>query len=270
MKLLRLFFLLVPSIFLFTACGAVATTAPTQAPATEAPTNAPAPTPISVSTKVPTIGPPPTTTVAAPTEGSSQTLSPEEQMAQIDEILKQTMGASLAYNKPEFMNLGQTTTIELLLNPSLSPEVLSTQITEPGQVTSTNIQITPRMKAQLIANDETAFVIKPIHDNPEQLISESETTRWAWLVTAKKAGTQQLTLIVYRLVEYDGQNYWREVQTYKANINIKVTVFQRIASLDWAWIIGILVSAIAIPAFWRWYDNKNKQKSKKRKTPLKE
>ena len=258
--------LLLPLIvlILLTACGAATTPVSTQAPATEAPTIPPAPTPVSVVTEAPTMAPPPTATVAASTEGSSQTLSPEEQMAQIDDILKKTLGASIAYNKPDSMILDQTTTIELLLNPSLSPEVLSTQITEPGPVTSASIQITPRMKAVLIANDETAFIIKPIHDDPEQLISETETTRWSWLVTAKKSGPQRLTLIVYRLVEFDGQNYWREVKTYKADIDIQVTLFQRIESLDWAWIVGIIVSAIAIPAFWRWYDNRNKKVSKRK------
>ncbi len=261
MKLFRVFLLLAFSIFLLTACGPMST----QAPATEAPTIPSTPTSVPASTKMPTMALPPTATVAAPTAGSSGALSLDEQMAQIDSILKQTIAASIAYNKPESMNLDQTTTIELLLNPTMSPEALGTQVTEPGQVTSASIQITPRMKALLIANDETAFIIKPIHDNPEQLVSDTETTRWSWLVTAKKSGTQRLTLVVYRLVQFDGQDYWREVQTYKADIDIKVTMFQRIAALDWAWIIGILVSAIAIPAFWRWYDNRKKQKSQKEK-----
>lgn len=260
MKLFRVFLLLAFSIFLLTACGPMST----QAPATEAPTIPSTPTSVPASTKMPTMALPPTATAAAPTAGSSGALSLDEQMAQIDSILKQTIAASIAYNKPESMNLDQTTTIELLLNPSMSPEALGTQVTEPGQVSSASIQITPRMKAVLIANDETAFIIKPIHDDPEQLISETETTRWSWLVTAKKSGPQRLTLIVYRLVEFDGQNYWREVKTYKADIDIQVTLLQRIESLDWAWIVGIIVSAIAIPAFWRWYDNRNKKVSKRK------
>ena len=249
-KPIRLFCLLVILIFLLTACAPAATEAPaTEPPATEPP----------VGTEAPVVTEPPAT--EPPATATSVVLSLDEQMAQIDVILKQTLEASIAYNKPESMNLDQTVTIELLLNPSLSPQTLSTQVTEPGQVASASLQITPRMKAMLFANDDTAFVIQSIQDNPEQLISNTDTTRWAWLVTAKKGGTQRLTLVIYRLVEYEGQDYWREVETYKADINIEVTLIQRVKSLDWKW----LASAILIPlvvAAWGWWRNKKKMKKR--------
>ncbi len=158
---------------------------------------------------------------ATPTESSTSvpaatafvnTPSVEDQLAQIDDILRQSISASIAYNKPQSMRLGDTTTIELLLNPSLSPEALSTQVTESGQVTSASVQITPRMKATLLSDDAQAFSIQPEQDNPEQLVSGTETTNWAWLVTAHKSGQQKLTLILYRLVQYQGQDYWREIE----------------------------------------------------------
>ena len=206
---------------------------------------------------------------ATPTESSTSaptataivnTPSVEDQLAQIDDILRQSISASIAYNKPQSMRLGDTTTIELLLNPSLSPEALSTQVTESGQVTSASIQITPRMKATLLSDDAQAFSIQPEQDNPEQLVSGTETTRWAWLVTAHKSGQQRLTLILYRLVQYQGQNYWREIESYQADIDVKVTVAQRLGSLDWEWIVGILATALLIPAFWRWLDQRKKRK----------
>ncbi len=184
----------------------------------------------------------------------------EEQMAQIDAILKQTISASIAYNKPSLMNLEQTATIELLLNPSLDPKALSTQIVESGQVVSASIQITPRMKAVLVASDPTAFIIQEIHDDPEQLISSTDTTRWSWLVTAKKSGAQQLTLIIYRLITYEGEVYWREVETYKTDIDVKVTLVQQLEAFDWKWIAGIAITLIGIPALWRYIDNRNKKK----------
>ena len=231
MKLIGLFLVSVALIFILTACGGGAT-------ATEAPAATAAP-----STE----------------QASPETPSLDEQMARIDSVLKQTLIASIAYNKPESMNLDQTVTIELLLNPSVPPEALSTQVTETGQVASTSIKITPRMKALLVANDPTAFVIQSIHDNPEQLVSSTDTTRWAWLVTAKEAGTERLTLIIYRLVKYEGQDYWREVKTYRTNIDVKVTFGQQLRSLDWKWIVGVAVTALLIPAFWRWYDQRKKQ-----------
>ena len=229
MKLIWLFLLSVALIFILTACAPGAT----EGPPTE-----------QVSPEAPSL---------------------DEQMAQIDSVLRQTLSASIAYNKPESMNLDQTVTIELLLNPSLSPEALSTQVTETGQVASTSIQITPRMKALLVANDATAFVIQPIHDNPEQLVSSTDTTRWAWLVTAKEGGTQRLTLVIYRLVKYEGQDYWREVEAYKADIDVKVTFIQRMQAFDWKWIAGIVITLIGIPALWRYIDNRNMKRKKRSK-----
>ena len=229
MKAFRLIPFMVITILLLISCGAAAT-------------------PTESSTSVPAV----TAIVNTP--------SVADQLAQIDDILRQSISASIAYNKPQSMRLGDTTTIELLLNPSLSPEALSTQVTESGQVTSASVQITPRMKATLLSDDSQAFSIQPEQDNPEQLVSGTETTRWAWLVTAHKSGQQRLTLILYRFIQYQGQDYWREIESYQANINVKVTIAQRLGSLDWEWIVGILATALLIPAFWRWLDQRKKRK----------
>jgi hypothetical protein len=197
---------------------------------------------------------PPMSTSGAPIASSVQ-----EQLAQIDQALSQSMQASIAYNAPTAMDLGDTVTIELLLNPAKSPVQLGEQVTEPGTPVTATIEITPRMKAELLTQDKDAFVIQPIHASAEQIISGTETTKWSWYATAKKDGTQNLTIVIYRLVKIDSQEYWREVETYKANINVKVTFVQRITSLDWKWILGILVTALLVPAFWRWYDQRRKK-----------
>ena len=115
------------------------------------------------------------------------------------------------------------------------------------------------MKAVLIAQDADAFIITQIPEDAVQLMSATDTTQWKWLITAKKGGPQILTLVVYRLIQYQGQDYWREVETYKANINVNVTIAQRIQSIDWKWLAGILITALLIPALWRWIDNRKKK-----------
>jgi hypothetical protein len=115
------------------------------------------------------------------------------------------------------------------------------------------------MKATLLSDDPQAFSIQPVQNDPEQLVSGTETTRWAWEVTARKSGTQRLTLILYRLVQFQGQDYWREVKSYQDDIEVKVTFTKRIGSLDWGWIAGILLTALLIPAFWRWMDQRRKK-----------
>ena len=204
-------------------------------------------------------GPAATSTSAPAATLTSNPLTVQEQLAQIDRILSQSMKSSFAYNSPSSMKLDETATIELLLNPSVTTEQLGSQITESGTVNTGTLDITPRMKAELIAQDPEAFLIRSIPEDPIQLISGTDTTKWEWLVTARKGGTQTLTLIIYLLIQYQGQDYWREVETYKANINVDVTIAQRLGSLDWKWILGILLTAIAIPAFWRLVDQRRKK-----------
>lgn len=194
---------------------------------------------------------------SSPMPGES--LSVNQQLVEIDEELNKSMQSSFAFNAPESMKLNDTITIELLLNPSVSTLELGNQITEGGTVNTGTLEITPRMKAELIAQDPDAFNINQIPEDPEQLISATDTTRWKWLLTSKKRGAQTLTLVVYRLVQFQGQDYWREVETYKANINVNVTVVQQIQSIDWKWLAGIIITALLIPAFWRWIDKRKKE-----------
>jgi len=183
----------------------------------------------------------------------------KRQLQEIDQSLAQSIKSSIAYNAPQAMKLNETATIELLLNPLVEPSTLATQLTEGGQVITAIIQITPRMKAVLLPVPEGAFLIQPLHDNSEQLISTTESTKWSWDITAKEGGTNTLTLVVYRLITLDGIDNWRIVETYRSDINVEVTVAQRFLMLDWKWIVGIIVTALLIPSFWRWYDQRKKE-----------
>jgi len=177
---------------------------------------------------------------------------------QIDEALKAALTGSIAYNAPQAMKLNEIATIELLLNPMLEPGVLATQITQPGEVVTASVEITPRMKAVLLPQSQEAFFIQPMHDNAEQLISTTETTKWSWDVTAKMGGVHRLTLVVYRLITVDGSDNWRVVESYRSDIDVEVSMMQRFLMLDWKWIAGILITALFIPAFWRWMDQHRK------------
>jgi hypothetical protein len=175
---------------------------------------------------------------------------------EIDQALRESVTGSIAYNSPYAMRLNETATIELLLNPSVEPPVLATQTTAEGQVISASIHITPRMKAVLIPQEEDTFSIQAMHDSPEQLISTTETTKWSWDVTAKKGGTHRLTLVIYRLITVDNNDSWRLVESYRSDIQVDVTMIQRLLMLDWTWIAGIILTALLIPAFWRWMDQR--------------
>ncbi len=200
------------------------------------------------------------TTTATPVPTTQQ---PSDPLVPIDEILTQALTGSIAYNVPEFMQMNETVTLELLLNPSVSEEQLKQQIEESGSVESGTVQVSPLMKAELFAHDREGLIVSPLHDTPEQPVSPAETTRWQWLVTAKKGGTQGLTLVVYRLVNFDGKDYWREVEAYRANIIVEVSLVQRVMAFDWKWLGGILLTSVLVPAFWRWVDKRKLSRKQK-------
>jgi hypothetical protein len=219
------------------------------------------------------------TPLASFTPNSTQTLQ-----AAFDEIDKQFTNLSIgqiAFSKPEEMKIEDTTTVELILNPSVPESILATQlVTQSGFITSTadvnnlmapsgesvrietsQIEITPRMKAVLLAQEPDAFIIQEMHDNAEQVVSSVNTTTWRWTVTAQKEGSQTLELIIYQLVKYDDKEFWHEVETYKSSIVVYVTVSDRIKSLDWKWIASaILIPLIAV--IWNWIRNKNSDEGK--------
>jgi hypothetical protein len=200
-------------------------------------------------------------------------------LEQVEAELRNALQGNFTYTAPSAMKLVETFTLELLLNPSLSADELATQIvensglvtstSEPGVLLSTSggevkvvgsrAEITPLMKAVLIALDPQAFDIQPIHDNEVQVVGKNSTTAWRWLITARKGGIQKLVLVIYRQVKIDNEAYWRSVQAYRAEISVDVSFAQWLASLDWKWIIGVLVTALLIPAFWRWLDRRINQ-----------
>jgi hypothetical protein len=248
------------TLFLMLGCG-VLLSAPAATPYNAAPTAAPAaPATAAPATSypvsMPTSAPNPADT---PLATAIQPIDIHAQLEQIDAALRQQISASIAYNKPESMNLGQTATIELLLNPSISAEALGTQVTETGSVQTATIEITPRMKAVLLSPLAEAFTIQPIQE-AVQLVSAAETTRWSWSVTARQSGTQRLVLIISRLVKYERQDYWREVETYQADIKIAVPFAQRITSMDWKWLLSMLIALASLPFFWRWSARRRRNK----------
>lgn len=207
---------------------------------------------------------------------------------EIDQQFINLVIGNLAFNKPEKMNIEDVAVIELIISPLFPASELATQLVEQGNfVTSTadptvlispsgeistvetsQIEITPLMKAVLLPQDSEAFMVKEMHDNAEQVISSVETTTWRWSVTAKKEGSQTLELVIYQLVKYDGKEFWHEVETYKADIVVEVTLGDRVKALDWYWIAGFIVTLVgAIIGVWKWLDER-KKKAEESKPPV--
>ena len=136
---------------------------------------------------------------------------------------------------------------------------------ESGAIVSAKVEVTPLMKAVLLPADAEALVVQDLHDTPVQLILTDEPTEWKWTVTGKKPGDQTIILSIYRLVKYDGQEYWRLINTYESRINVTVTIGQRLQVIDWKWLVGILLTLISIPAIWGIFKKDKDQSAPKSK-----
>jgi hypothetical protein len=216
------------------------------------------------------------TRIPEQTPNATQTI--QATFREIDYQLETVLRSNIAFNRLERMKQDDTVDVELLLSPSLMESELATQIVERrslatstaepgvliapgGQVVSVEtgqVEITPLMKAVLISADPEAFVIVQIHDSAEQAISTTNATTWRWSVTAKKKGAQRMELVIYRLIKYDGKEYWREVETYKAEIAVEVTPLQQLQTWDWQWIASAVLIPLVI-ALWSWWRNRNKK-----------
>ncbi len=188
-------------------------------------------------------------------------------LAVVDSILRRATQASMTYNVPAGMRLDETQIVQLVLNPVFSEQDLEQQVQQSDVVATGTIEVTPLMKADLKPYDPQAFVITPLHDSPEQPLSEQEPTRWQWQITAIKGGRQGMTLVLYRMIRYENREYWREVGTYSSQIVVHMTFWQRMRNVDWKWLIGLLLTSIFVPMLLRWWEAHLARSQEKRESP---
>lgn len=185
--------------------------------------------------------------IVTPTAESGDTVG--DPFTRIDEALRETLSTRVSYRAPQSMDLNETVTVELSLDAAEESLDLGEPVDGSGEVISAKIEVTPRTKAELISREAGAFVIQPLHGDPEQFVSTTEATRWEWDVTPRRGGTQRLTLVIYRLITVDGIEDWRQVAIYRTDVDVQVTWVQRIMLLDWRWIagfVGILALTIVL------------------------
>lgn len=234
-------------------------------------THMPAITPTSATPTIPTI-------TITPLHTPNPTELIEQAFGTVDWQFQNTMKSNAVFNAPSEMHQDETGSILLILNPSMSATELAGQLAtqvslatstaEAGQlvdpdgrrvsIETSEVEITPLMRAVLKAYDADAFAIQEMHDNAEQVVGLATTTTWHWSVTAKKEGRQILQVILYRLIKYDDEDHWHDVETYRANIIVQVSVGSWLKSLDWQWVASTLLIPIAW-GIWAWLRNRKKK-----------
>jgi hypothetical protein len=201
--------------------------------------------------------PSPLPTQNRPATGGSDGLD-AAMLNEVDQQIAAAQSANIAFNDaPEEMNLEDTAIITLVLSPTLTEDELKQLITAPGVITTDSIMVTPFMRADLLSTEPGAFTIVGLPQTPEQVVTTLEPTQWVWSITPLEEGKHTLHLTISRLVVFQGEQTWRPVKTYTKTMQVNVTFQQRLARIDWKWIVGLMFTAI-LPIIWRYQDKKKK------------
>ena len=137
----------------------------------------------------------------------------------LDILYAYVIKSNIDFVTPEQIRIDETAGILLILKPFTLQQADEVEVT--------------RIKVVLKSLDPDAFVISEMHENAEQVVGLSEKNTWHWSVTAKKADMQVLAVSLYRPVQYEGREFWQEIDTYKSNVYVPVTATKVIDSIDW-------------------------------------
>jgi len=165
-------------------------------------------------------------------------------LSAVDRLLQEMASASIAFNAPEHLNIGDTPQIQLILSLGETVEELKRAINQAGRRIGATVKVSDRMQAHLAGQ---MFDITPI--GPEvQAVSKSRRTEWQWQIRPKKAGKHSLHLTLTALLEVDGRSTPRAIKTFDRVIEVEVTATQRIRGFlmsNWQWLWAAVLVPIA-------------------------
>jgi hypothetical protein len=198
-------------------------------------------------------GTPPTTGVPSTiTTTSEVTPSTADPLALMDEAVRDLDWGSIVFNAPNTIRYGQVQTVELVLSRSLPVSALQDQLEQQSSVESAMVRISNRMEARLTGIGFTIEALGP----DLQAVTNQQVTRWQWEVTPTGSGLKTLHLSLSAYVGVAGSDAPLVVRTYDRDINVDVTVGQRVTSFlrgnwTWLWVAVVVPCAGYFWAVWR-------------------
>jgi hypothetical protein len=188
----------------------------------------------------------------------------------VNRILESLDWGNIAFNSPEEMNVGESTTIKLILSGNQSVQkieaILKKDLGVKDEILGAKVKISELMKADLNAS-ELDFKIEPLSDK-EQAVSTTESTEWIWKITPKKAGKKDIHLRLSAIIKISDSTLPRTVKTFDKYINVKVTtakILSMFISDNWQWLWTTILIPLA-PFVWNGYQ-KRKEKMPPENSP---
>ena len=193
-----------------------------------------------------------------PLRGSNQTASQTQDnstsLTVVDKIVSQLEWGNIVFDTPKKMTFKEPKIIELVLSPTKSVQELQSSLKSHEQFESERIRISNRMEANLSG---LGFKIETLVPE-EQVVYRDKTTQWKWEVIPTKDGNQNLFLTLSAIINVSSNNERYVVRTFEKNIEIEVSVGQRISIFvagNWQWLWASILVPIS-PFLWKWYQRK--------------
>jgi hypothetical protein len=161
----------------------------------------------------------------------------------VDDFVESMRPGTVAFNVPNAMYVDDDAFVEMLVSQQGSVEDLKQELSEPGQQYGAEIKVARRMRADVVAATSGLQVIGL--GDTEQVVGTTGKTEWQWRVHAVDVGQQQLEVSLTAIVEIDGRESNKRIDTYRRTIAVNVTTRHRVKQvLDalrdyWAVLAGL-------------------------------
>ena len=218
-----------------------------------------------------------TTNAQPPASNTSTTPSPTPTTEyEIDQEIKKLSNGIAGFNPPKQMNVGETRTITLILEPDESKEQelkddLQRKVDQQAaQLPNSNIESTTRIETKKVLYSRSmeahltgqGFDIEP-SEPQRQAVSETQNTEWHWNIKAREPGKQFLNLRLTAFIDVKGKEEKRalpvlseviEVETVKVPLLERIRIF---ISNNWQWLWVVIVAPL-VPKAVAWFRRRKK------------
>ncbi len=158
---------------------------------------------------------------------------------QTDRALSELESGNIAFTAPSSIQLEETGQVELLLSLSKTIQDLERELEQQETVVGAKIKVSDHMEASLSGAGFEIVPITPLR----QAVSEKESTQWKWEVKAREPGRRRLHLSLNAVLSGEPSGRVRVLRTFDKDIEVTVTMRQRLGAFFTAHEFGSTLTA---------------------------
>jgi hypothetical protein len=160
--------------------------------------------------------------------------------------------ATIAFNTPESIKLGNSAEMQLIIDPSKTAEEVKKLVRAEGVVEGSDIVVSKIAVVKVLAPE---FEVIEFVSQGRQAIDFNGPTEWRWTITPQKMGEHKVTVTVSAVIEIGSDRAERLIKVFDREIPVTVTPGDAVKlffTKNWQW----MWSAVGLPflvALWkRW------------------